>query len=312
MKKLLTIAIPTYNRKDACHTTLKNFINQILQNKLENDVVIMVSDNCSDDGTFQMLVNLKEQYPDLIMINKNVSNLGFAKNILYLINNCATEYIWTCGDDDTYFDDSLITVVSILKDKKPVYLFMNCEWPQPNGSSKKGVKISEDFYGSFIDAMDIVRDSASYMSLNVIKTELVKKANWYSETWIVYEKIMTIEPIGNAYVIARPLVRYSYADVETNWFYQDEKQLLFFNEMLHFVLLEKKNKALSKFRFHMLNLYGNMFEDYLNVLRAKNGIKNINFFKYKKYKKIYHILLITVILEFVIIFMLFYIHFWSA
>ena len=243
------------------------------------------------------------------MINKNITNLGFAKNILYLIDNCTSEYIWTCGDDDTYFENSLSVVVDKLKEKKPIYLFMNCQWPQPNGGFKKGVNTDEDFYGSFIDAMDIVRDSASYMSLNIIKTELVKKANWYSETWIVYEKIMSIEPSGNAYIVSDPLVRYSFANVETNWFYQDEKQLLFFNEMLHFILLEKKNKALSKFRFHMLNLYGHMFEDYLNVIRAKNGVKNMNFFKYKKYKKIYHILLITVILELVIIFMLFYIHF---
>ncbi len=306
MTKLLTIAIPTYNREKACVKTVRNFLDQIKENKLEDRVQILVSDNCSEDSTYTKLEEIKKENPEILFINRNSRNLGFAKNCQVLLDNTNTQYIWTCGDDDTYSLNAVQTIIKHLEKEKLVYLFMNCWWPRGKNKAQKGVKITRDFYGSFIDAMDIIRDSASYMSLNVVDTKLLKEASWHSETWYMYEKIINMDTNGRSCVLSEPLVTYSYADKDTNWFHQDEKQLLFFSEMIQFLILERDNKVLSKFRFYMLDLYGRQLEQYLNSLRQKNGLKNFNQYKYRKYKSIYKTLLSIVLVQIlIIIFLLF-------
>lgn len=67
--KLITIAIPTYNRCKSCIATVKNFISQIEKNNFENDVHIFISDNHSTDSTYEELLKLQAKYPELIEIN---------------------------------------------------------------------------------------------------------------------------------------------------------------------------------------------------------------------------------------------------
>ena len=163
MTKLLTIAIPTYNRSKACIKTVQNFVDQIKENNLENKVQILVSDNASKDDTFIRLKEIQLQNPNILLINTNNENLGFAKNCQYLLENTTSKYIWTCGDDDTYSLTALKTVINHLENKDIVYLFINCWWPKKNKELQKGVRITTDFLGTFIEAMNIIRDSASYM-----------------------------------------------------------------------------------------------------------------------------------------------------
>ena len=80
-KKLLTIAIPTYNRCSVLAETVGNFISQITENNLSGLVEIIISDNCSEDDTYNYLKKINDLY-DFVIINRNDSNIGFGGNPL--------------------------------------------------------------------------------------------------------------------------------------------------------------------------------------------------------------------------------------
>jgi glycosyltransferase involved in cell wall biosynthesis len=76
---LLTIGIPTYNRKYELTRLLDN-VSKELDVFLLQKVEILISDNCSNYDVKEILNNIK--YEKLyISYYKNKKNLGYAKNI---------------------------------------------------------------------------------------------------------------------------------------------------------------------------------------------------------------------------------------
>jgi glycosyltransferase involved in cell wall biosynthesis len=91
---ILTIAIPTFNRKKALELQL----NELLKLKFE-DIEILVSDNDSNDGTRQLLQSLNSELPLLNKI-RNETNLGFDGNIKCLYKAASGKFVWFLSDDD--------------------------------------------------------------------------------------------------------------------------------------------------------------------------------------------------------------------
>ena len=73
-KRLLTIIVPTYNRKESLAKGLEALIPQVERHK--DQVSLYVSDNCSDDGTAEVVGGFLARYPDLIVYKRQPSNLG--------------------------------------------------------------------------------------------------------------------------------------------------------------------------------------------------------------------------------------------
>jgi glycosyltransferase involved in cell wall biosynthesis len=125
MKKLLTIAIPTYNRAELLDKQLA-WLAQAIQG-FESDCEILVSDNCSTDNT-QEIVNKWQIILSKITFkyNKNSENLGVMKNIIYCLNTATTKYVWTIGDDDPIQDRAIPYVINkINKHENLSLLFLN-------------------------------------------------------------------------------------------------------------------------------------------------------------------------------------------
>lgn len=95
--KLLTIAIPTYNRFNTIIKCLEN----IDKNQIFEKVDILISDNNSEDNTFD---KLKKKYNNKFYIYKNNSNIGFANNTIKLFELCTTKYLlWISDEEDLNF-----------------------------------------------------------------------------------------------------------------------------------------------------------------------------------------------------------------
>ena len=80
----ITIAIPTFNRKDAILNCLSNLVNSALP----SNVYILVIDNNSQDGTFDVIKKFNQN--EKIRILQNSSNIGFSGNTAELIRQCDT------------------------------------------------------------------------------------------------------------------------------------------------------------------------------------------------------------------------------
>ena len=95
----LSICIPTYNGKEKLSYTLP----ALLKMTDGYDVQICVSDNCSTDGTGDLVQRLAQNHPN-IKYHKQVSNLGFAKNYEDVLKMGDGLFCWLMGDDDLPVD----------------------------------------------------------------------------------------------------------------------------------------------------------------------------------------------------------------
>ena len=99
MKKLLTIAIPTYNRAKLLDIQL-TWLAQAVKG-FEDEIEIFVSDNCSTDNTQDIIKKWKAHLSNITFNScKNAENIGVMKNIMNCLNSATTKYVWAIGDDD--------------------------------------------------------------------------------------------------------------------------------------------------------------------------------------------------------------------
>ena len=120
---LLSICIPSYNRAELLRSTLSAVVPQVKD--LEDDVELVVSDNCSVDHTKAVVDSFMESCP--ISYHRNNENIGVARNVALLIGKLARgEYCWIIGDDDTICEGGVGKVVEILKAHPELdYVYVN-------------------------------------------------------------------------------------------------------------------------------------------------------------------------------------------
>jgi glycosyltransferase involved in cell wall biosynthesis len=125
MNKLLTIAIPTYNRADLLDKQL-TWLSQAIKG-FETECEILVSDNCSTDHT-QSIINKWENLLQDITFksNKNPENIGVMRNIFHCLSSATTKYVWTIGDDDPIQERAVAYVMDKIKNIDDLsLLFLN-------------------------------------------------------------------------------------------------------------------------------------------------------------------------------------------
>lgn len=117
--KLLTVAIPTYNRSSSLRAMLDLLTEDIREFK--NDVEIIISDNCSTDNTSQVIENwLSRQSCDIsVTVIKQIKNIGVSKNIVSLIYNASADYFMFLGDDDRIDRRNFPDILDILRNHRP-------------------------------------------------------------------------------------------------------------------------------------------------------------------------------------------------
>ena len=110
MKPLISIIIPTYNRKEM----LKNSIDSIFSQNYINYEIIVIDDN-SNDGTREMIFEL---YPNIIY-SRNKKNMGPSYNRKLGMKMSKGDYLIFMDDDDYYTDPLFFTnAINILENNK--------------------------------------------------------------------------------------------------------------------------------------------------------------------------------------------------
>lgn len=123
-----TIIIPTLNGSKYVLFAL----NSILYSR-RKDFEVVVSDNHSDDGTFDLLSNIKDTRVRLI---RPPTKLPMAGHYEFALSNAVGEWISILGDDDAilpYFFDKLDYLIdkypgtNIISSSRAYYFWPNCE-----------------------------------------------------------------------------------------------------------------------------------------------------------------------------------------
>lgn len=99
-KPLLSVCIITYNHQ----AFIREAIEGVLKQKMDFPIEIIIADDCSTDGTREILLAYKEKYPTLIKLILQQKNVGAAQNWIDLITAPKSKYIAYFEGDDYWTD----------------------------------------------------------------------------------------------------------------------------------------------------------------------------------------------------------------
>lgn len=109
-KPLVSVMIITYNQVDY----LKEALDSVLQQNYEN-LEIIVADDCSTDGTAELLYVYKEKHPKKIFFKISKENQGITKNSNQAWFDCSGKYVAILGGDDLFFSGKIQAQVDWLE-----------------------------------------------------------------------------------------------------------------------------------------------------------------------------------------------------
>lgn len=122
-KELLSICIPTYNRKWQLYALL-NLLRLFNVDKYK----IIIGDNGSEDGTYEMMRRFFAADENIIYM-RNDKNLGYDINFRNIIEEAVkySEYSFWLGDDDFPIESMFAEISDVLRGKCPDLLILNAE-----------------------------------------------------------------------------------------------------------------------------------------------------------------------------------------
>lgn len=104
--QLVSVAMTTYNGATYLRQQLDSIFNQTYPN-----IEVVVSDDCSSDGT----VGILEEYGDL-KVTVNDENLGFVKNFEKALSACCGDYVALADQDDLWRPEKIEVLVEKIGD----------------------------------------------------------------------------------------------------------------------------------------------------------------------------------------------------
>ena len=172
----LSICIPTYNRAHYLKETLQAFLNQI---KDKDNIEIVISDNASCDGTYNLVKEFREKFK-IIKYYRNERNLGLDLNVLRCVEKAKGEYCWLFSDDDLPLPGVVDYVLKAINRYSPPLLYLNFAGFIENEPYTVVLQYGKDkkdiiYYDS--ETM-IKKHLLNHLSATVVKRELFLKYSW--------------------------------------------------------------------------------------------------------------------------------------
>ncbi|MCL2651901.1 MAG: glycosyltransferase, partial [Candidatus Azobacteroides sp.] len=114
-------------------------------------VSLIISNNCSTDGTKEMLSDFQKLHDNIAAsIYHQNTNIGGIKNFLFVLDKAASEYIMFLGDDDYIDERFLIEIVNQLKKTTDIHCvlpaFMHIDYEEVLLQSGRDLNVASKIY----------------------------------------------------------------------------------------------------------------------------------------------------------------------
>lgn len=97
-------------------------IESVLSQKTGYSFELVISDDCSQDGTAGILREYESKYPGIIRVNYNAENIGIPANMYKARCMCRGRYITVLAGDDYWIRDDKIETETRFMDEHPEYV----------------------------------------------------------------------------------------------------------------------------------------------------------------------------------------------
>ena len=126
-QNLLSIAIPTYNRRKKLQQLIESIHYNLANSKVAKDIELIISDNNSTDSTDLMLKDFSElERSYKFTYHWNIKNLGCDENFGIVIEKSSGKFAWLLGDDDQIEPHSIDFLHNTLSNNQEIgFCFLN-------------------------------------------------------------------------------------------------------------------------------------------------------------------------------------------
>lgn len=320
---LVSIYCITYNHKDFIRKSLDGLVNQKTNFKYE----IIIYDDCSTDGTREIVKEYIDKYPDLfcpILPEENrAKNEGFYKINMEMYSKCRGKYIAYCEGDDFWTDENKLQIQVDFMEQHPDFsgCFHKSERKDETGKTlsfmptekqlngKNELDIYDTYRGYFIETVSVMYRFDKYKQefMTSYPDGMINNDSYYMYYYSIKGKIGYIDKLMSVKTISTQGVWNSTSQT------LDDKNVRFANEIVKFPLEVKKlfernnlkliyetpenamkrvlKSALNTKRFDICETlaknFSDIFENVINGEDIKNELKR----KINKYKKLTFIFL---------------------
>src|ERR1035438_4301420 len=120
MDPVLTICIPTFNRRRLLQQTLETLLPTLTE-----QAEVWVLDNGSTDETWEYLVSLG----NLVKRVCRETDIGADRNIMACLAAGQGKYVWILSDDDLPCSNSVKAILQAIEAfREPAFLFLRTDW----------------------------------------------------------------------------------------------------------------------------------------------------------------------------------------
>ncbi|MDP9263654.1 MAG: glycosyltransferase family 2 protein [Acidobacteriota bacterium] len=278
----ISICIPTYNR--AAH--LNNCLHSILANRSRSatEFEVCVSDNCSTDGTAEVV--RAAQTSLAIKYQRNPSNLGLARNFLHAVAMAEGEFVWLLGDDDLLLPYALEELSELIRQHPSVeFFYINsfhltaqhvASFPQPFDTANLPVNMipfSTRTRSGEVGFLDLVDPRISFDFLGGMFLSVFRRGKWNEHVGALDEAAMSDPRMFSHFDNTFPHVKiFSRAFADSNAFFHAKPLSVCLTgarewaPMYPFIHSVRLVQALDEYRKNGL--------PYLRYLRCKNFALN--------------------------------------
>lgn len=228
---VLSVCIRTYNQE----RFIAQALDSVLMQKTSFPFEIIVSDDCSIDGTRVILLNYQRDYPDRIRLILGEENVGGPRNLRRVIEASSSKYI-SCLDGDDYYTDKykLQKQVEFLEGNER---YAACFHNVMNINEKTGAKslfLPLDFPEE-VDAKDVI-SKKWFLPIHsvVMHRNYITFPEWYEDVMnddFVVDLSVALH--GPFYYMSDVMAVYRHHDANTSLQYADQ---LLINKQLYKIL----------------------------------------------------------------------------
>ncbi len=198
---LLTIAIPTYNRLECLEELLPELTTQC---KPYQDIEILVSDNCTTDGTARYVQDMAATNHQ-IRYRVNSANVGADENFVRCVEDAQGMYVWLFGDDEVVCEGAVDSIMSTLK-KYPVSLLIV-------GFDQRLEYTKPYFFSTFKEFVNFIKPNVlmeqSLITCNIFRKDIfnvrVARQRILSNLGHMYAIMETLKRQGSVYLLNAPV-----------------------------------------------------------------------------------------------------------
>ena len=99
--KRVSVAVITYNQEN----TIRHTLDSVLKQNGDFELEVVIGEDCSTDGTWQICRDYQARYPYIIRLLPNTQNLGILRNFARTYSSCTGDFLSVIAGDDYYCDD---------------------------------------------------------------------------------------------------------------------------------------------------------------------------------------------------------------